>query len=71
MVIVELMIGDLLPLFCLQQEMIDEMIAWMIVIVEMIEIIEMIPHLLPLHRLPSMIKMGRKQLMVVIITYGL
>merc|ERR1711902_169506 len=55
-VIAEPMIGDPLPVFCLQQEMIDEMIA---VIDEMIVvvIVEMILHR---SRLPNVIKVGRK-----------
>ena len=67
-VIAEPMIGDPLPVFCLQQEMIDEMIAGIAgmiaaVIVEMIVvvIVEMI-----LHRshLPNVNKVGRKPPMV-------
>merc|ERR1719192_356368 len=59
-VIAEPMIGDPLPVFCLQQEMIDEMIA---VIDEMIVvvIVEMILHR---SRLPNVIKVGRKPPMV-------
>merc|ERR1711994_75230 len=62
-VIAEPMIGDPLPVFCLQQEMIDEMIAVIdeivVVIVEMIVvvIVEMILHR---SRLPNVIKVGRK-----------
>merc|ERR1719492_662346 len=64
-VIVEPMIGDPLPVFCLQQEMIDEMIAAVIagmigaVIVEMIGavIVEMI---LRRSRLPNVNKVVRK-----------
>merc|ERR1711981_590200 len=60
-VIAEPMIGDPLPVFCLQQEMIDEMIAGMIgaVIVEMIGavIVEMILHR---SRLPNVNKVVRK-----------
>merc|ERR1712083_261380 len=55
-VIAEPMIGDPLPVFCLQQEMIDEMIA---VIDEVI--VEMILHR---SRLPNVIKVGRKPPMV-------
>merc|ERR1712156_1070174 len=51
-VIAEPMIGDPLPVFCLQQEMIDEMIA---------VIVEMIVHR---SRLPNVIKVGRKPPMV-------
>ena len=59
-VIAEPMIGVPLPVFCLQQEMIDEMIA---VIDEMIVvvIVEMILHR---SRLPNVIKVGRKPPMV-------
>merc|ERR1739844_513975 len=59
-VIAEPMIGDPLPVFCLQQEMIDEMMA---VIDEMIVvvIVEMILHR---SRLPNVIKVGRKPPMV-------
>ena len=59
-VIAEPMIGDPLPVFCLQQEMIDEMIA---VIDEMIVvvIVEMILHR---SRLPNVNKVGRKPPMV-------
>merc|ERR1739844_65778 len=67
-VIEEPMIGDPLPVFCLQQEMIDEMIAVIdemivVVIVEMIVvvIVEMILHR---SRLPNVIKVGRKPPMV-------
>ena len=67
-VIAEPMIGDPLPVFCLQQEMIDEMIAVIdemivAVIVEMIVvvIVEMILHR---SRLPNVIKVGRKPPMV-------
>ena len=67
-VIAEPMIGDPLPVFCLQQEMIDEMIAVIdemivVVIVEMIVvvIVEMILHR---SRLPNVIKVGRKPPMV-------
>merc|ERR1719195_1225379 len=64
-VIAEPMIGDPLPVFCLQQEMIDEMIAAVIagmigaVIVEMIGavIVEMILHR---SRLPNVNKVVRK-----------
>merc|ERR1719220_1529183 len=59
-VIAEPMIGDPLPVFCLQQEMIDEMIAviaGMIVVV----IVEMILHR---SRLPNVNKVGRKPPMV-------
>merc|ERR1712226_619285 len=60
-VIAEPMIGDPLPVFYLQQEMIDEMIAGMIgaVIVEMIGavIVEMILHR---SRLPNVNKVVRK-----------
>merc|ERR1719492_500025 len=59
-VIAEPMIGVPLPVFCLQQEMIDEMIA---VIAGMIAavIVEMILHR---SRLPNVNKVGRKPLMV-------
>ena len=59
-VIAEPMIGDPLPVFCLQQEMIDEMIA---VIAGMIAavIVEMILHR---SRLPNVNKVGRKPPMV-------
>ena len=68
-VIAEPMIGDPLLVFCLQQEMIDEMIAAVIagmigaVIVEMIGavIVEMILHR---SRLPNVNKVGRKPPMV-------
>ena len=67
-VIAEPMIGDPLPVFCLQQEMIDEMIAVIdemivAVIVEMIVvvIVEMILHR---SRLPNVNKVGRKPPMV-------
>ena len=63
-VIAEPMIGDPLPVFCLQQEMIDEMIAVIdemivVVIVEMIVvvIVEMILHR---SRLPNVNKVVRK-----------
>merc|ERR1712183_1215840 len=52
-VIVELMIGDLLPVLCLQQETIDEMIAGMIVILRR-------------QRLPSVIKVGRKLILAMV-----
>merc|ERR1711902_72537 len=55
-VIAEPMIGDPLPVFCLQQEMIDEMIA----VIEVM-IVEMILHR---SRLPNVIKVGRKPPMV-------
>merc|ERR1712183_57456 len=51
-VIVELMIGDLLPVLCLQQETIDEMIEGMIVIRR--------------QRLPSVIKVGRKLILAMV-----
>merc|ERR1712113_798779 len=67
-VIGEPMIGDPLPVFCLQQEMIDEMIAGIAgmiaaVIVEMIVvvIVEMILHR---SRLRNVNKVGRKPPMV-------
>merc|ERR1712079_559391 len=63
-VIAEPMIGDPLPVFCLQQEMTDEMIAVIAaVIVEMIVVvvIEMILHR---SRLPNVNKVGRKPPMV-------
>merc|ERR1711994_785028 len=67
-VIAEPMIGDPLPVFCLQQEMIDEMIAVIdemivAVIVEMIVvvIVEMILHR---SRLPNVNEVGRKPPMV-------
>merc|ERR1712218_224862 len=67
-VIAEPMIGVPLPVFCLQQEMIDEMIAVIAgmiaaVIVEMIVvvIVEMILHR---SRLPNVNKVGRKLPMV-------
>merc|ERR1719400_2778396 len=52
-VIAEPMIGVPLPVFCLQQEMIDAVIAEMIVVV----IVEMILHR---SRLPNVNKVGRK-----------
>merc|ERR1719242_653818 len=55
-VIAEPMIGDPLPVFCLQQEMIDEMIAVIVVV-----IVEMILHR---SRLPNVNKVGRKPPMV-------
>merc|ERR1711879_456500 len=72
LVIAEPMIGDPLPVFCLQQEMIDEMIAVivemivvviveMIVVVIVVVIVEMILHR---SRLPNVIKVGRKPPMV-------
>merc|ERR1712079_773721 len=56
-VIAEPMIGDPLPVFCLQQEMIVVVIVEMIVVV----IVEMILHR---SRLPNVIKVGRKPPMV-------
>merc|ERR1719328_1051157 len=52
-VIAEPMIGDPLPVFCLQQEMIDEMIAVVIVEMIVVVIVEMILHQ---SRLPNVIK---------------
>merc|ERR1711953_1128603 len=63
-VIAEPMIGDPLPVFCLQQEMIDEMIvviAGMIAAVIVVVIVEMILHR---SRLPNVNKVGRKPPMV-------
>ena len=63
-VIAEPMIGDPLPVFCLQQEMIDEMIAVideMIVEMIVVVIVEMILHR---SRLPNVNKVGRKPPMV-------
>ena len=59
-VIAEPMIGDPLPVFCLQQEMIDEMIAviaGMIAAVIVVVIVEMILHR---SRLPNVNKVVRK-----------
>merc|ERR1712025_1529094 len=60
-VIAEPMIGDPLPVFCLQQEMIDEMIVVVIVEMIVVVIVEMILHR---SRLPNVIKVGRKPPMV-------
>merc|ERR1719189_2573243 len=60
-VIAEPMIGDPLPVFCLQQEMIVEMIVVVIVEMIVVVIVEMILHR---SRLPNVIKVGRKPPMV-------
>merc|ERR1719242_2116734 len=62
--IVESMIGDLLPVLCLQQETIEEMIAGMIVVLEMI----VVPEMILLHRLPNVNRVGRK---LMVATVGL
>merc|ERR1719492_712732 len=59
-VIAEPMIGVPLPVFCLQQEMIDEMIAGIVEMIVVV-IVEMILHR---SRLPNVNKVGRKPPMV-------
>ena len=64
-VIAEPMIGDPLPVFCLQQEMIDEMIAviagMIAAVIVVVVIVEMILHR---SRHPNVNKVGRKPPMV-------